>query len=53
MLEYKGYRGTYETDQGFLHGLVIGLPDVITFAGQTEEQIEQAFRDAVDDYLDL
>jgi predicted HicB family RNase H-like nuclease len=52
MLEYKGYHGTYDADQGFLYGRVTGLPDVVTFAGQTQKEIEQAFRDSIDDYLD-
>jgi hypothetical protein len=53
MLEYKGYRGTYEPDQGLLTGNVIGIPDVITFVGQTPAEVEEAFRDSVDDYLDF
>jgi predicted HicB family RNase H-like nuclease len=52
MLEYKGYRGTYEPDQGLLTGHVIGVPEDITFVGQTPAEAEEAFRDSVDDYLD-
>jgi predicted HicB family RNase H-like nuclease len=52
MLEYKGYRGTYEPDQGLLTGHVIGIPQDITFVGQTPTEVEEAFRDSVDDYLD-
>jgi predicted HicB family RNase H-like nuclease len=53
MLEYKGYRGTFESDEGVLLGRVIGLRDVITFVGQIDEDMEQAFRDSIDDYLDF
>ncbi len=50
-MEYKGYSGTLDLDEGVLHGRVAGLRDVITFEGTTAAGIEQAFRDSVDDYL--
>ena len=55
MLEYKGYSGRAEFDQeaGLLHGEVLGLRDVVTFEGRSVEEIEQAFRDSVDDYLEF
>jgi predicted HicB family RNase H-like nuclease len=51
MLEYKGYLGTVEADDGAFTGRVVGLRDVITFEGETYAEVEQAFRDSVDDYL--
>ena len=36
-----------------IYGRVIGLRDMITFQGHTVTEAEQAFRDSVDDYLDL
>lgn len=51
MLEYKGYLGTVEADDGAFVGRVSGLRDVITFEGATFAEVEQAFRDSVDDYL--
>ena len=51
MLEYKGYFGTVEADDGVFMGRVSGLRDVITFEGATFAEIEQAFRDSIDDYL--
>ena len=51
MLEYKGYFGTIEADDGVFVGRVVGLRDVITFEGATFTEVEQAFRDSVDDYL--
>jgi predicted HicB family RNase H-like nuclease len=51
MLEYKGYLGTVEADDGVFFGRVAGLRDVITFEGTTFEEVEQAFRDSVDSYL--
>ena len=51
MLEYKGYFGTVEADDGVFVGRVSGLRDVITFEGATFAEVEQAFRDSIDDYL--
>ena len=51
MLEYKGYIGTIEAEDGVFLGRVAGLRDVITFEGTTFAEVEQAFRDSIDDYL--
>jgi predicted HicB family RNase H-like nuclease len=55
MMEYKGYIGKVEIDEeaGILYGEVINVRDVITFEGTTVDEIQQAFRDSVDDYLDF
>jgi predicted HicB family RNase H-like nuclease len=54
MMEYKGYIGDveFDTEAGILHGDVLNTRDVITFDGQTVKEIETAFRDSVDDYLE-
>ena len=51
MLEYKGYIGTIDAEDGVFFGRVAGLRDVITFEGTTFGEVEQAFRDSIDDYL--
>ena len=51
MLEYKGYIGTVEAEDGVFFGRVAGLRDVITFEGTTFAEVEQAFQESVDDYL--
>jgi predicted HicB family RNase H-like nuclease len=51
MLEYRGYFGTVEADDGVFIGRVAGLRDVITFEGTTFAEVEQAFRDSIEDYL--
>lgn len=50
---YKGYfgRAEYDSDACAFHGQVIGTRDVITFAGETIDEIRQAFRESVDEYL--
>jgi Uncharacterized protein encoded in hypervariable junctions of pilus gene clusters len=55
MLTYKGYHGKVEFDEeaGLFHGEVVDLRDVITFQGKSIEELEQAFRDSIDDYLEF
>jgi predicted HicB family RNase H-like nuclease len=53
MMEYEGYIGKveFDDDAGIFHGEVINLRDVITFQGETVDELRQAFRESVDDYL--
>ena len=53
MMEYKGYIGKVKIDEeaGILYGEVINIRDVITFEGASVEEVQQAFRESVDDYL--
>jgi predicted HicB family RNase H-like nuclease len=48
---YKGYEGVVKFDEEarIFHGEVISTRDVITFQGSTVDELEQAFRDSVDD----
>lgn len=54
MMHYKGYRGhaVYDAEAKLFHGEVLGLKDVITFQGKTVNELEQAFKDSIDDYLE-
>ena len=53
MLEYRGYRGvvTFDDEAGLLHGEVVDTRDVITFQGSSVSDVQQAFKDSVDEYL--
>jgi predicted HicB family RNase H-like nuclease len=53
MMQYKGYLGAveYDDEAKLFHGEVLNMRDVITFQGTNVEEIEQAFRESVDDYL--
>ena len=55
MLNYLGYTGQVEFDDeaGLFHGEVLDTRDVITFQGTTVDELEQAFRDSIDDYLEF
>ena len=53
MMEYKGYIGKveFDDDDGIFYGEVINLRDVVTFEGESVQELRQAFHDSVDDYL--
>jgi predicted HicB family RNase H-like nuclease len=53
MMEYKGYIGdvTFDADASIFHGEVINTRDVITFQGQSVDELVSAFHGSVDDYL--
>lgn len=54
-MKYKGYQGTviYDDEAKIFHGEVIGLKDMITFQGTSVEELEDAFKDSIDDYLEF
>ena len=55
MMNYKGYIAKVEFDDEAMifHGEVIGIRDVVTFQEKSVKEIEKAFHDSIDDYLDL
>jgi len=56
MMEYKGYVSgpiEFDAEDKTLHGRVVGIADIIHFEGRTAEELEQAFRDSIDEYLKL
>ncbi|MGA1875644.1 MAG: type II toxin-antitoxin system HicB family antitoxin [bacterium] len=55
MMEYKGYLARVEFDDhaNVFHGEVVNIRDVITFQGTSVDELQQAFKDSVDDYLDF
>lgn len=54
-MKYKGYQGTvtYDDEAKIFHGEVIGLKDMITFQGTSVNELEKAFKDSIDDYLEF
>ena len=55
MMEYKEYFAKVEFDDedNIFHGEIINLRDVITFEGETVEELRKAFHDSVEDYLEF
>jgi predicted HicB family RNase H-like nuclease len=54
-MKYKSYEGIvrFDEDVGKFCGEVINTRDVITFHGTSVKELQQAFRDSVDDYLEF
>ena len=53
-LEYKGYKGSveYSKEDNCLFGKVQGMSkDLITYEGQTLDELRKDFEDGVDSYL--
>jgi hypothetical protein len=54
-MKYKDYIGhvVYDEEAKIFHGEIIGINDVVTFQSKTIEDLEDAFRGSVDDYLEF
>ncbi len=54
-MKFKGYYGSVELsiEDDCLHGRLLGIADIITYEGNTVHEIKAAFKEAVDDYLQL
>ena len=52
MMEYKGFYGVVEYDEQMrlFHGEIVNTRDVITFQGESVDELEKALRESVDDY---
>lgn len=50
---YKGYaaRIEFDSEDRVFFGRLAGIQDIITFHGKTVDELEDAFKEAVDDYL--
>ena len=53
MMEYNGYIGIveYDSEAKLFHGDVVNTRDVITFQGTSVGEIEKAFTESIDDYI--
>jgi len=52
-LEYKGYIGSveYSSEDNCLFGKVQGIKNLISYEGQSVDELKQAFNDMIDGYL--
>ena len=55
MMHHKDYIATVEFDAEaeIFHGEVVNTRDVITFQGKSVAELQRAFRDSVEDYLEF
>ncbi len=53
MMQYKGYRAavTFDDSANVFHGEVVGTRDIITFEGESVDQLQKEFEFSIDDYL--
>ena len=55
IIEYKEFIGSVnysDTDECF-YGKIEGINDLVTFEGSSVKELKRAFKNAVDDYLEL
>jgi predicted HicB family RNase H-like nuclease len=54
-LNYKGYAATIEFDaeDRLFFGRLVGITDIVTFHGETVDELIHAFETAVDGYLEM
>lgn len=52
-MNYKGYEAkvVFDDEARLFHGEVINTRDVITFQGKSVDELENAFKQSVEDYL--
>ena len=54
-LSYKRFVGSahFNADDGVFYGKITGVTDLVAFEGTTVAGLSAAFREAVEDYLEL
>lgn len=53
--QYRGYTGEYKylPDHNIYFGKISNVHNLVTFEAANESEIQKAFQDAVDDYINL
>lgn len=53
-MKYKEYLASvvYDDEARIFHGEVMNTKDVITFQGKSVKELERAFKDSIDDYVE-
>ena len=54
MLQYKGYYASihFSGSDKVFYGKIIGINDLVSFEGSSVRELERAFKEAVNDYLE-
>lgn len=55
MMQYKGYFGSahYSDEDAVFHGKIEFVRSLVTYEGSNIKSLQKAFKDAVNDYLDV
>lgn len=53
LLSYKNYNGTveYSREDSCLYGKVIGIKSLLSYEGESVQELEQDFQNVIDEYL--
>lgn len=53
LLSYKNYNGTveYSKEDNCLFGKVVGIKSLLSYEGDSVQELEQDFRNVIDEYL--
>ncbi|MCM1416147.1 MAG: type II toxin-antitoxin system HicB family antitoxin [bacterium] len=53
LLSYKNYNGTveYSKEDNCLYGKVVGIKSLLSYEGDSVRELEQDFRNVIDEYL--
>lgn len=54
LVKYRGYFGLVSPDisEGYYHGKIINIPDLVAFDGKTIKDLKISFEDVVNDYIE-
>lgn len=54
IIEYKDYIGEfkYDSDDDTFTGIIVNINDVVTFCGRSIDELKQALKDSVEDYIE-
>jgi len=54
LLSYKNYNGTveYSKEDNCLFGKVVGIKSLLSYAGDSVQELEQNFQNIIDEYLE-
>lgn len=43
----------FDADDAVFYGKIEGITDLVTFEGESVTELQQAFKDAIEDYVDI
>jgi predicted HicB family RNase H-like nuclease len=55
ILQYKNYYAAvhFSADDEVFYGKILGINDLVSFDGSSVKELKKAFKDAVEDYLEI
>ena len=55
ILQYNGFIGSvhFDADDAVFYGKIEGIGDLVTFEGESVAELQQAFKEAIEDYIEI